>query len=82
MYLRYHLDENGKRVYTFKFHDANNDPTLSAHPGKRDLLRFITYSEVLPRRCLPEGAHEVQGKIQFASHSETPNRALKITLHY
>jgi len=34
MYLRYHLDENGKRVYTFKFHDENNEPTLSAHPGK------------------------------------------------
>jgi len=34
MYLRFHLDENGKRVYTFKFHDDKNDPTLSAHPGK------------------------------------------------
>ena len=34
MYLRFHLDENGKRVYTFKFHDEKNDPTLSAHPGK------------------------------------------------
>lgn len=35
MYLRYHLDEQGKRVYTFKFHDAKGDPTLSAHPGKQ-----------------------------------------------
>ena len=40
MYLRFHLDENGKRVYTFKFHDEKNEPTLSAHPGK--LLQMLT----------------------------------------
>lgn len=38
MYLRYFLDEAGKRVYTFKFHDANGDPTVSAHPGKSPSL--------------------------------------------
>ena len=34
MYLRYHLDEQGKRVYTFKFHDEKGDPTISAHPAR------------------------------------------------
>ena len=34
MYLRYYLDDQGKRVYTFKFHDPTENPTLSAHPGK------------------------------------------------
>jgi hypothetical protein len=38
MYLRYHLDESGKRVYTFKFHDEKGDPTISAHPGKAKWL--------------------------------------------
>ena len=36
MYLRYRLDENGKRVYTFKFHEetAEKTPTQSAHPAR------------------------------------------------
>ena len=36
MYLRYHLDDQGKRVYTFKYHEDNEDktPTLSAHPAR------------------------------------------------
>ena len=34
MYLRYFLDDNGKRVYTFKYHDQDDKPTISAHPGK------------------------------------------------
>ena len=34
MYLRYRLDENGKRVYTFKFHDDDEKPTMSAHPAR------------------------------------------------
>lgn len=70
MYLRFHLDVTGKRVYTFKFHDAQEDPTLSAHPGKFDSWPNSINSEVLPRRCLPEGAHEVQREIQPAPHPE------------
>jgi len=58
MYLRFHLDENGKRVYTFKFHDEKNDPTLSAHPGKF-LFNAYPFSEIFSGRCLPEGAYEV-----------------------
>lgn len=49
MYLRYRLDENDKRVYTFKvrkkpnstkhplfaqFHDEEENPTMSAHPAR------------------------------------------------
>lgn len=40
MYLRYYNDENGKRVYTFKFHyDSEKGgeerlPTCSAHPAR------------------------------------------------
>ena len=36
MYLRFQLDDNGKRVYTFKFHEDNEDrtPTQSAHPAR------------------------------------------------
>ena len=36
MYLRYWLDDNGKRVYTFKFHQETEaqEPTLSAHPAR------------------------------------------------
>ena len=34
MYLRYYLDDQGKRVYTFKFHDATGAPTVSAHPAR------------------------------------------------
>jgi hypothetical protein len=41
MYLRFHLDEQGKRVYTFKFHDAKGDPTLSAHPGKQPFHKWL-----------------------------------------
>ena len=34
MYLRYYLDAQGKRVYTFKFHNPEDAPTMSAHPAK------------------------------------------------
>ena len=40
MYLRYYLDANGKRVYTFKFHEdvttggESKAPTISAHPAR------------------------------------------------
>ena len=36
MYLRYHLDDKGTRVYTFKFHEetAERTPTHSAHPAR------------------------------------------------
>ena len=76
MYLRYFLDESGKRVYTFKFHDAQGDPTVSAHPGK-SFLRFDSVcSAFLARRCLPDGAHEVQGEVQLAAHAEAGHQAL------
>ncbi|EZA55390.1 hypothetical protein DMN91_002353 [Ooceraea biroi] len=34
MYLMYHLDENGDRVYTLKKVDPNGKPTVSAHPAR------------------------------------------------
>ena len=36
MYLRFFHDENGKRVYTFKFHEETEEraPTISAHPAR------------------------------------------------
>ncbi|CAG0883673.1 unnamed protein product [Cyprideis torosa] len=34
MYLRYYLDETGKRVYTLKRTDVHGNPTLSAHPAR------------------------------------------------
>jgi H/ACA ribonucleoprotein complex subunit 3 len=43
MYLRFYLDDQGKRVYTFKvsdaqltpqYHDAEDKPTISAHPAR------------------------------------------------
>ena len=34
MLLRYTLDEDNKRVYTMKFIDTNNQPTVSAHPAR------------------------------------------------
>jgi len=34
MYLRYYLDENGKRVYTMKKEAPNGTATLSAHPAR------------------------------------------------
>ena len=30
----YYIDEEGRRVYTLKKTDVNNEPTNSAHPGK------------------------------------------------
>nr|XP_057931616.1 H/ACA ribonucleoprotein complex subunit 3 [Doryrhamphus excisus]XP_057931617.1 H/ACA ribonucleoprotein complex subunit 3 [Doryrhamphus excisus] len=34
MYLQYHLDENGDRVYTLKKVAPNGQPTSSAHPAR------------------------------------------------
>ena len=34
MYLRYYLDENGNRVYTFKYVNSEGQPTQSAHPAR------------------------------------------------
>ena len=34
MLLRYTFDEDNKRVYTMKFIDTNNQPTVSAHPAR------------------------------------------------
>ena len=40
MYLRFYLDENNKRIYTFKYHHEGKDengaelPTQSAHPAR------------------------------------------------
>jgi len=34
MRLRFHLDVNGERVYTFQQHDATGKPTKSAHPAR------------------------------------------------
>lgn len=34
MYLRFYLDDQGKRVYTFKYHDEEDKPTMSAHPAR------------------------------------------------
>ena len=34
MYLRYYLDENGNRVYTFKYVNSQGKPTQSAHPAR------------------------------------------------
>ncbi|KAG9511410.1 H/ACA ribonucleoprotein complex subunit 3, partial [Fragariocoptes setiger] len=34
MYLMYHLDEEGKRVYTLKKSDEEGKPTSSAHPAR------------------------------------------------
>lgn len=36
MYLRYYLDENGKRVYTMKVVLEDGSYTLNAHPGTYD----------------------------------------------
>lgn len=33
MYLRYYLDEDGKRVYTLKMKLDNGQYTHNAHPG-------------------------------------------------
>jgi H/ACA ribonucleoprotein complex subunit 3 len=53
MYLRFHLDENGKRVYTFKFHDEKNEPTLSAHPGK-----LFIYANTITARFSPDDVYQ------------------------
>lgn len=34
MYLRYYLDENGKRVYTLKSVLEDGSYTLNAHPAR------------------------------------------------
>ena len=34
MYLRYYLDANDNRVYTFKYVNNNGEPTQSAHPAR------------------------------------------------
>uniref|UniRef100_H2Z6S1 H/ACA ribonucleoprotein complex subunit 3 n=1 Tax=Ciona savignyi TaxID=51511 RepID=H2Z6S1_CIOSA len=35
MFLQYHMDENGKRVYTLKkVNPDNGKPTQSAHPAR------------------------------------------------
>ena len=34
MYLRYYLDENGKRVYTMKVVLEDGSYTLNAHPAR------------------------------------------------
>ena len=36
MYLRFYLDDQGKRVYTFKYHQDGEGkaPTVSAHPAR------------------------------------------------
>lgn len=34
MYLMYHTDENGKRVYTLAKVAPNNEATISAHPAR------------------------------------------------
>ena len=34
MHLMYHIDANGKRVYTLKKVDNSNTPTNSAHPAR------------------------------------------------
>lgn len=44
MYLRYYLDENGKRVYTLQRLDPQGNPTLSAHPGM-SIFHAIPHSD-------------------------------------
>ena len=78
MYLRFFLNEQGKRVYTFKFHDEEGKPTLSAHPGKFHSL--IPPSPFLTRRRLPEGTHEVQGEIQPFTDPAGRHGALNATM--
>jgi H/ACA ribonucleoprotein complex subunit 3 len=34
MLLRYHLDANGKRVYTMQMHTADQGHTTNAHPAR------------------------------------------------
>ncbi|VDK59852.1 unnamed protein product [Anisakis simplex] len=34
MYLKYYLDDRGKRVYTFQEFDPSGNPTKSAHPAR------------------------------------------------
>ncbi|XP_061826276.1 H/ACA ribonucleoprotein complex subunit 3 [Nerophis lumbriciformis] len=34
MFLQYHLDDNGDRVYTLKKEGPNGQPTSSAHPAR------------------------------------------------
>lgn len=70
MYLRYYLDDQGKRVYTFKFHDPAENPTLSAHPGKCPFEVNHACSSLFTRRCLPKGENEVQGALQAPTHPE------------
>ena len=40
MHLRYTLDKNGKRVYTFKHKTDKGQNTSNAHPGK-SITQFI-----------------------------------------
>lgn len=46
MYLRYFLDNEGKRVYTFKFHDQEQNPTLSAHPGTSTFCILLIFERL------------------------------------
>ena len=34
MHLRYHIDENGKRIYTLKMETETGQYTLNAHPAR------------------------------------------------
>jgi hypothetical protein len=62
MYLRFYLDDQGKRVYTFKYHDEEEKPTMSAHPGKQNNSSNLN-SSLLPRRLIPSATHEMQREI-------------------
>lgn len=59
MYLRYHLDNDGKRVYTFKFHDEAGTPSQSAHPARfspddvyqKERMKCKERFNLLPTQC-------------------------------
>ena len=81
MYLRYRLDEQGKRVYTFKVSITATPPLPNSLPVSVPRRGGQAHAErppgpLLPRRPLPEGAHEVQGALQPPPHPEAGHAPL------
>jgi len=51
MYLKYHLDDQGKRVYTLKKIDSEGKPTQSAHPARFSPEdKYSSYRIIIKRR--------------------------------
>ncbi|KAF6205514.1 hypothetical protein GE061_019687 [Apolygus lucorum] len=50
MYLHFYLDENKKRVYTFKKVDPNGCPTIPAHPARYSVGNEMSKERILIKR--------------------------------